>query len=765
MWLPVKIECLFHKTVNSWNATLQSLVILFTLASINLASFAQTNFAFEYNTDPIVKIGSSPLKSPWSGGINYGQFSNIDYDFDGDQDLFVFDRSGDEILLFEQTAIAPNSSWEFVPNAHLLFPSDCRYRVALLDYNGDGENDLFTYGIGGIKVYKNIGNSSIGLQWELSKNLVETNYLGSLTNLYVSSSDIPAYVDVEGDGDIDVLTFHIGGERMEYHQNQSMELYGIPDSLVFVLKNECWGQFREDQNNNNIFLNDTQSPCGTGNIPNPQIGTGPPIKDPIETTSKHSGSAVLALDINNNGVLDLVLGDVSYPGLTLLTNGGTIPNSNSAMIAQDHNFPSNTTPASMQLFPASYYVDVDNDGIKDLIVAPNAKTISENQKSVLFYKNNGTNTAPNFSYQTNEFLQKEMIDHGFGSIPILFDQNGDGKRDLLTANFFRYKPTLLKESCFLMHRNTGNASAPEYTFLDNDFLSLSTLNYGLRAVPTFGDLDGDGDDDLIIGKDNGSMVKYTNTAGAGNPVNFTSPEIVLDNNAIEINVLAYAHPQLFDLDNDGLLDLIIGKKTGEISYYKNTGSSTTPIFSLQSSTLGNVDVSSATDAYAAPHFFRVNDTTHLFVGAYDGQLHYYNNIDDSLTTSFTLVSANYLGIDVGLYSSFWVEDIDNDGNLNLFVGQDLGGLSLFEANPNSTAAISENNKELQCVLYPNPTKQQLNVSLETTSPVLIIIKDLNGKVLFEGTETTIDVSSFCNGIYLLQISTNEASAVKRFVKQ
>jgi hypothetical protein len=59
----------------------------------------------------------------------------------------------------------------------------------------------------------------------------------------------------------------------------------------------------------------------------------------------------------------------------------------------------------------------------------------------------------------------------------------------------------------------------------------------------------------------------------------------------------------------------------------------------------------------------------------------------------------------------------------------------------------------------------LNVSLETTSPVTIIIKDLNGKVLFEGNETTIDVSSFCNGIYLLQISTNEASAVKRFLKQ
>lgn len=58
----------------------------------------------------------------------------------------------------------------------------------------------------------------------------------------MSSSDIPALVDVEGDGDLDILTYHISGEHLEYHQNQSMELYGIPDSLEFVLKNQCWGR-------------------------------------------------------------------------------------------------------------------------------------------------------------------------------------------------------------------------------------------------------------------------------------------------------------------------------------------------------------------------------------------------------------------------------------------------------------------------------------------------------------------------------------------
>jgi hypothetical protein len=91
-------------------------------------------------------------------------------------------------------------------------------------------------------------------------NLLYSDYVGSFSNLYVSSSDIPAYVDVDFDSDIDILTFSISGQRIEYHQNQSMELYGHNDSLVFVLKNECWGKFSEDPNNNSLILNDQTTP-------------------------------------------------------------------------------------------------------------------------------------------------------------------------------------------------------------------------------------------------------------------------------------------------------------------------------------------------------------------------------------------------------------------------------------------------------------------------------------------------------------------------
>lgn len=740
--------------------------ILFSvlLCIIPCITHSQTELGFEFDPTPVVKIGTDTLVHAWGGGMNFVQFSDIDYDYDGQPDLFVFDRSGEEISLFRTVIQNGNPTYEYVYGGSHLFPADVRYRAALLDYNGDGKNDLFTYGIGGVKVYKNTGNAGTGLQWEVASNLLQSDYYGDVTNLYVSSGDIPAFADVEGDGDIDVLTFQIGGERLEYHQNQSMELYGIPDSLIFILKNECWGQFREDINSNAVLLNNTDSPCGpgNGNIDNP-LRTTPTGNHPdtLQAPLRHSGSTVLALDADDNGVLDLILGDVSNTNLLLLINGGTQPNTNSPMISQDVNFPSNTTPATMQLFPAAFYVDVDHDGVKDLIVGANARTISQNEKSVTYYENLGTNTLPNFIFRSKSFLQGEMIEHGLGSIPVLFDQNGDGKRDLLIANFFRYKATLSKESTFMVYRNTGSAANPEYSYYEDDFFGLTSQSLGLRAVPAFGDLDGDGDEDMLIGLENGQINKYVNTAGAGNPVAFGAASTLTDNTGATINVVAYAAPQLFDLDNDGLKDLIIGKKTGEIAYYRNTGTLAVPEFTLYNDTLGGVDVALNTpDGYAVPHFFRVNDTTHLFLGAYDGKLHYYNQIDGHLSAPdvFHLVSPNFRNIDVGLYSSFWTEDTDNDGLLNLFAGQDLGGLHHFEAVPGSTVGITPVVSQSHVwKAVPNPATTSVHVYTETplSENVRITVHTLTGEIVAETTSSGsvfIDVHNYSKGMYIVHIA-------------
>ncbi len=729
----------------------------FTLILISFfSSFGFSQFQFNFTDSlPVIKNGQE-LSLPWAGGLNYAQVSDIDVDFDGDMDLLVFDRSNDQIRLFENYQENGIHFYKFNPQGYLLFPSDIRYRVHCIDYNGDGKNDLFTYGIGGVKVYKNTGNSSTGLTWELAKNLLYSDNWGTQLNLYVSSADIPAIIDVDNDSDIDILTYHISGEYLQYHKNLSQELYGHSDSLVFQLKNECWGGFREDVNSNSVFLNDQTSPCQSGNVPNPEL-------KPINQEKAHAGSTVLALDYDGSGVKDLILGDVAYPSLNLLINGGTSVNSNSLMISAEPNFPANSTPASMQLFPAAYWVDVDFDGKKDLLVAPNAKNVSENETSLLKYKNSSTNTNPNFIYETKSFLQQDMIEHGTGSIPVLVDIDNDGLEDLFVANFFAYKPSLSKESRIAYYKNTGTINNPIFNFIDSDFLNLSQSNLGLRMVPTFGDLDNDGKKDMIIGLENGSVSYYKNTS-AGSFLTFAAPvQNVTDNLGQVINVGQYAAPQLFDLNSDGKLDLIIGKKTGEIVYYENNGTASVPMFELKNPLLGGVDVSTSIspDGFNVPHFVRHLDTTYLFAGSLSGAMYFYNEIDNHLQvdSTFNLISDNFLGQmkNIGGYSACAISDIDNDNKLDLFIGQDLGGLFHLEHDSASSIGLEEEAlNSPQILIYPNPSEgifyiefsnQDANVEIE-------IVTLAGSKLAAFSTspqENLIDIRFLPKGMYFVHV--------------
>ena len=744
---------------------MRNFLTLFIILSFKI-SFGQ--FSFNFSDSIEVTKNGVPLSLAWSGGLNYSQFSEIDYDYDGYMDLLVFDRSNDQIRLFENRLVNGNRMYVFNPNGHTLFPTDLRYRLAAIDYNQDGKNDLFAYGIGGVKVYKNTGNSTTGLQWTVSKNLLYSDNWGTMLNLYVSSADIPAIVDVDLDGDIDILTYHISGEYLQYHKNISQETYGHSDSLMFELKNECWGGFREDVNSNSVFLNDQTAPCQGGNVPNPQL-------KPNETEKAHAGSTVLALDMDGNGVKDLLLGDVAYPSINFLTNGGTTVNSNSLMISANPNFPANSTPVSMQLFPAAFWVDVDFDSKKDLLVAPNAKNVSENETSVLKYKNTLSNTNPNFVFETKAFLQEDMIEHGTGSIPVLTDLDNDGLVDLFVANYFSYKPTLTKESRIAYYKNTGSTNNPVFTFIDNDFLNLSQSGLGLRMVPSFGDLNNDGKKDIILGLENGTLCYLQNTTSGSIPTFSTPITNYQDHVGQTINVGQFATPQLFDLNQDGKLDLIIGKKTGEILYYQNKGTLTSPSFELINSNLGNIDVSTSIspDGFAVPHFFRNLDTTYLMVGSMEGAIYFYDSIDENLAsgTGFRTISSNFLNQDknIGGYSACTVGDLDNDSNLDLFIGQDLGGLFYLEHDSLSNLGLMNPFFTLPEIhVYPNPAYDKITITSDLDlNNFEILVYSSTGKLVDKkiGKMKTIDfsITDYTNGMYFIQIP--EFGYSTKFIKQ
>ena len=732
-------------------------------------SFLNAQFGFLYaDSIPVLK-GGDTLEFPWAGGLNHAQFSSIDVNFDGQEDLFIFDRSSNQIQVFLTVEENGVKRYKYLYGSRQLFPEDVRYRAAMVDYNQDGKKDLFTYGIGGVKVYKNTGNATDGLQWELVSERLQSKYpSGNVSNLYISSTDIPAYVDVDGDSDIDILTYNIGGQRLEYHKNLSMENYDVPDSLEFEVYNECWGTFHEGNLDNQITLNSNLGPCGSPNIPNPQ-----------RSNQRHSGSTVLALDLNDDQVLDLILGDVSQHNLTALFNAGTAPNQNSPMNSKDVNFPSNTTPVDMLLFPASFYIDVNHDQVNDLIVTTNADGGSKNKESVWFYKNIGSNHQPNFIYQENDFLQKDMIENGKGSIPVLEDLDNDGLKDLLVASFYSFQPdALVKKSKIKYYKNTGTASAPVFTFISDDWLNLSDKGYGLRIHPAFGDMNNDGKKEMILGTQSGHLHLYKK-AGNG-PNDYTLDQLDLtDNTGTIINVNSFASPQLFDLNNNGLLDLIIGKRTSGIVYYENIGTPTNPSFKFITEDLGGIDMGTYyyPDNFSVPQFVRYNDTLHLFAGNRTGTIYYYDSINGNIADgdTFNLASDHYGNIDAAGYSAPCIDTLRDDHRYALFVGSDLGGVWAYTAEEFSEPILSVNDIEKlenQLTLFPNPSKngiftiQTMGEKRETSVEVYNTLGEKIKEIHKIWGTSQLDLSGFSQGVYTLVFKNrNQPIFTKRVVIQ
>jgi hypothetical protein len=420
-------------------------------------------------------------------------------------------------------------------------------------------------------------------------------------------------------------------------------------------------------------------------------------------------------------------------------------------------------------------VDVDFDSKKDLLVAPNAKNVSENETSIMKYKNTMSNTNPNFVFETKAFLQEDMIEHGTGSIPVLTDLDNDGLVDLFVANYFSYKPTLAKESRIAYYKNTGTINNPVFTFIDNDFLNLSQSGLGLRMVPSFGDLNNDGKKDIILGLENGTLCYLQNTTSGSIPTFSTPITNYQDHIGQTINVGQFATPQLFDLNLDGKLDLIIGKKTGEILYYQNKGTLTTPSFELINSNLGNVDVSSSIspDGFAVPHFFRNLDTTYLMVGSLEGAIFFYDSIDENLAsgTGFRTISSNFLNQDknIGGYSACAVGDLDNDSNLDLIIGQDLGGLFFLEHDSLSNLGLMNPFFTLPEIhIYPNPAYDRITITSDIDlNNFEIRVYSSTGKLVDKkiGKMKTIDfsITDYTNGMYFIQIP--EFGYSTKFIKQ
>ena len=700
---------------------------------------------------PVV-INGDTLDFPWTGGFNSVIPAAIDLDGDNLMDLILLDRIGNRLTCFLNNGVSGTVSYRYAPEFTSRLPRLHDWVIAA-DADCDGDKDLFTYGNSAIAYWRNDFSTASGLQFTLAVPQLSSWYGTFFNPVFVSQVNVPAIVDVDGDSDLDIITFANSSNYLEFHRNYAMDSLGICNAFRFYLDPECWGRFKLSALTNIGLLNQ--------NCRSAFDQTGVP-----ESGSRHAGSVLTPLDQDCDGDIDLLNGDILGENMLFLLNGGT-PDS-AFIVSQDSAFPVYDVPVNMQNLPGAYYLDLDSDGKKDLLVSPYA-TVGEDFSNLHFYKNTTDNCTNVFDFVTPRLFSSETIDIGTGANATFFDVDNDGLKDIVAGNdlYFNTNPNLAY-SRLAYFRNTGSATQPAFSLVSDDWLGLSSITqYGL--FPSFGDLDGDGDSDMLLGNADGSLLYFQNTAGAGNPCVFVlaAPQyqgIDIGNNST---------PQIVDVNRDGKNDLLIGERSGVMNYYENTGTSSSPVFSLVSPNFGgvNVMIPGTIAGYSIPQLIDRGNGYELLVGSDRGTIFRYTDIDGNLSGSFTLADSVFENIEELKRITISVADIDGDSKPDLLTGCNAGGFRLYTQN--ASLGINHEIATLpELSVFPNPASDRIMVRLNGNfrfETGLLSLLDVSGKLIrqfgLQHSQAELDVSDLDKGIYLLVCKSGARTMYQKLVIQ
>jgi hypothetical protein len=120
------------------------------------------------------------------------------------------------------------------------------------------------------------------------------------------------------------------------------------------------------------------------------------------------------------------------------------------------------------------------------------------------------------------------------------------------------------EGTFITYRGKRMESTPE----------KSISSTGTASTVHVADFDGDGDQDLIVGNIDGDVYLIPNE-GTATAYAF-GKETRLQAGGRPLRVGGRAGPYAADWDGDGDLDLLIGEESGSVSLFRNTGSAKSP---------------------------------------------------------------------------------------------------------------------------------------------------------------------------------------------
>lgn len=682
-----------------------NLVVLFTF----LVFQTTAQKVFQYKNNLNVRVEGRDLLMPFAGGINAAQLQQIDLDGDGQEELVVWDKNAATLLVFHKS----EGNYVHSPGLSYNFPEDISGFLILVDYDGDGKKDLFTGSPFGIKVYRNISVDG-AIRWEVAQDFLR---LDNRSNLQVNSLDVPAIMDVDGDGDLDIVTFNFAsGDFLEYYQNTSVERKGTPDIDGFASAISRWGGFEF---------------CGCDNFSFGKTCSGRPLSlaPTVENlkTEHAGGHSLLLRDFNGDGVLDMLMGQDECINLYYLVNEGS--NQSPVFTAFDKKMPELGQLPQFPIFHAAYFVD------GELVISTNSSATASEFKadyaqSLYRYEDN--------LLKTKSFLQEDMIDLGENTRPY-FKGSAQAGELIITANHTVHGQVTGQAHRFLLSSSGLNLS-------DDDYLGLSGL--GLTDLQYQEFLNAENQRSLFIS--GVEVINFTPVRRLYWSPDPTTPEFI-EISLPDVQFRGNDHLEFFRYEGQNYL--LLARQTGELIRYRINFSHLPEMELLDRDYLDFVD--NVANRNLNVHIVKQGEQLDLYTVDQRGILEYIPDfVNNAIPASIAvqLENGSYVGTRLG--RNTWISSIPSLGkNADLILGGTAGGLVYLKDQSQTIDPIDEDGISLK--IYPNPAADVVNI-LSSSVGSLSLVNTLGQTILSdiciqEAITLELDLRPLSDGVYIVHL--------------